>query len=37
MDEEYLVTNLDLYNALGYAAGSYGEPRMAAVTLRREF
>ncbi|QGZ93649.1 TonB-dependent receptor [Terricaulis silvestris] len=36
-DEEYLVTNLDLYNALGYATGSYGEPRMAGVTLRRAF
>jgi len=37
MDEEYLVTNLDLYNALGYAAGSYGEPRMYSVTLRYAF
>jgi iron complex outermembrane receptor protein len=36
-DEEYLVTNLDLYNALGYAAGSYGEPRMYSLTLRYAF
>lgn len=36
-DEEYLVTNLDLYNALGYAAGTYGEPRMFGVTLKYAF
>lgn len=36
-DEEYLVTNLDLYNALGYAAGSFGEPRMFGVTLKYAF
>lgn len=36
-DEEYLVTNLDLYNALGFATGSFGEPRMFGVTLRYAF
>jgi outer membrane receptor protein involved in Fe transport len=36
-DEHYLVTVLDLYNALGYAAGTYGEPRMVGLTLRHEF
>jgi iron complex outermembrane receptor protein len=36
-DEEYLVTNLDLYNALGFATGSFGEPRMFGVTLRYGF
>ena len=36
-DREYLVTNLDLYNALGYATGSYGEPRMLGLTLKYAF
>jgi iron complex outermembrane recepter protein len=36
-DEMYLVTNLDLYNALGFATGSYGEPRMVGVTLKYGF
>ncbi|HKU17403.1 MAG TPA: TonB-dependent receptor plug domain-containing protein [Steroidobacteraceae bacterium] len=36
-DEEYLVTNLDLYNALGFATGSFGEPRMIGVTLKYAF
>ena len=36
-DEEYLVTNLDLYNALGYATGSFGEPRMFGITLKYTF
>jgi iron complex outermembrane receptor protein len=36
-DEKYLVTNLDLYNALGFATGSYGEPRMYSVMLRYAF
>lgn len=36
-DEDYLVTNLDLYNALGFATGSFGEPRMVGMTLRYSF
>lgn len=36
-DEEYQVTALDLYNALGFTSAVYGEPRMYGVTLRYEF
>lgn len=36
-DKAYQVTALDLYNALGFASASFGEPRMYGVTLKRSF
>lgn len=36
-DKAYQVTAIDLYNALGYTAGTFGEPRMYGATLKYSF
>jgi iron complex outermembrane recepter protein len=36
-NKAYQVTALDLYNALGFTSGSFGEPRMYGVTLKHSF